>query len=87
MRVEAGSARPDLPASGDLFGGRRPWRTAPPGAWPDSNGAGILEFSDAQYQRWALSRLASDCTGESLFKALQSNARICRCQLGQPAVD
>ncbi len=33
--------------SGDLFG-----------VWPDSNGAVILEFSDAQYQRWALGRLA-----------------------------
>jgi hypothetical protein len=39
-------------------GGRRPWWTAPPGAWPDSNGGVILGFRDAQYQRWALSRLA-----------------------------
>lgn len=67
-----------MPRSGDLFGGRRPWWTAPPGAWPDSNGAVILEFSDAQYQRWALSRLASDGTGEWPYRALKLNARICR---------
>jgi hypothetical protein len=49
----------DLPRSGAFSGfaarggRRRPW------AWPDSNGAVILGFSDAQYQRWALSRLTT----------------------------
>ena len=38
---------------------------APPGAWPDSNGAVILGFSDAQYQRRALSRLTSNGTAET----------------------
>ena len=32
---------------------------APPAAWPDSNGAVILEFRDAWYQCRTLSRLAS----------------------------
>jgi hypothetical protein len=29
-----------------------------PGAWPDSNGAATLEFSDARYRRRALGRPA-----------------------------
>ncbi len=53
---------PDLPLGGWISGVAARGGRRPPGAWPDSNGAVIPEFSDAQYQRWALSRLASNGT-------------------------